>query len=282
MKKRCSILFMGMMALAPTCAFGAVIASDSFESYAAGSQLSGQSGGTGFTNGYSVTAANTANVTVVNKHLSYSGGAVSVDGGSNAVQVAGAADSNNLVTRTIPAQTGSPLYFGFLYNTSSTAEAFLQFGLENGSAAEPNASVGVQGISGNGGGAEGFFARVPNAGNTAFASSGLSANTTYFLVGRISKGAGSNTYNVVDLYVNPTSLDESAPTLTATNAANSGVGTFDNFVLRAARTDAGSLYDFDNLTIGTTFADVVPAPEPGTLGLLGMVAVGMLRRKRRV
>jgi hypothetical protein len=271
---------MGVVGLLPSAAFGAVIASDSFESYSAGSQLDGQNGGTGFTNPYAVTAAKTTNVTVINKNLGYNGGSVSVDGGSNAVQVAGIADSNNLITRTIPTQTGSPVYFGFLYNTNSTAEAFLQFGLENGSTAEPHASVGVQGIAGNGGGAEGFFARVPNAGTTAYSTSGLSANTTYYLVGRVSKGAGSSTYNVMDLFLNPTSLDESTPTLTATNAAGTGVGTFDNFVLRTARTDASSLYDFDNLTIGTTFADVVPAPEPGTLGLLGVCAVGMLRRRR--
>jgi MYXO-CTERM domain-containing protein len=270
----------GVVAALPSAAFGAVIASDSFESYAPGSQLNGQNGGTGFSNGYGVTASKTTNVTVVSKSLSYTGGAVSVDGGSNAVQVAGSADSNNLVTRAIPVQTGSPVYFGFLYNTNSTTEAFLQFGLENGSTAEPHASVGVQGIAGNGGGAEGFFARVPNAGNTTYTSSGLSADTTYYLVGRISKGAGSSTYNVVDLFLNPTSLDESSPTLTATNAAGSGVSQFDNFVLRTARTDAGSLYDFDQLTIGTTFADVVPAPEPGALGVLGVCAVAVGRRRR--
>jgi hypothetical protein len=282
MRKPCWSLLAGVVACLPLSARGAVIASDDFESYAAGSQLSGQSGATGFTGPYAVTAANSSNVTVVNKSLSYSGGIVGVNGGSNAVQVAGVADSNDLIVRPIATQSGSPVYFGFLYSTNSTTEAFLQFGLENGSAGDPNASVGVQGNAANGTGAEGFFARVPNApATTVHASSGITAGTTYYVVGRISKGAGSSTYNTVDLFVNPTSLDESSPTLTATNVANAGVSSFNNFVLCTARTDAGSLYDFDNLTIGTTFADVVPTPEPGCLGLLGLSGLGLLRRSRR-
>ena len=258
-----------------------VVAQDSYESYPAGSQLNGQNGGTGWTGPYVVTSALATNVTVTNQNLSYAGGQVSVNGGSRAVSIAGPADSNNLITRSFAAQTGSPVYFSFLYNTNSTAEAFLQFGLESGNTAEPNASVGVQGIAGNGGGAEGFFARVPNAGNTTFATSGINANQTYFVVARVSKGTGSTTYNVVDLFVNPTSLNESTPTLTATNAAGTGVSTFDNFVLRTARTDAGSIYNFDQLTIGTTYADVVPVPEPASVGLLALAGAGLLARRRR-
>jgi hypothetical protein len=257
-----------------------IIAQDSFESYAAGSQLNGQTGGSGFSGAYVVPSALQSNVTVVNQSLNYAGGDVVVNGGSRAVRVTGAADSSPLISRSFAAQTGSPVYFSFLYNTNTTAEAFLQFGLANGAAGEPQASVGLQGIAGSGGGAEGFFARVPNAGTTTFATSGINANQTYFVVGRISQGSGSSTYNVVDLFVNPTSLNESTPTLSATAAANTGVSTFDNFMLRTARTDVGSLYNFDQLTIGTTFADVVPIPEP-TTAAAAAAGVGLLLIRRR-
>ena len=95
-------------------------------------------------------------------------------------------------------------------------------------------------------------------------------------------GTGSATYNGVDLLVNPTSLSEATPTLTATNPAGTGVATFDNFVVRTARTDAGSQYNFDNLTIGTTFADVVPTPEPASMLVLLPLAGLLMRARRRV
>ena len=270
-----AVLAAGVLSLAASRAGATVIASDTFESYAPASQLGGQSGGTGFTNAYVVPSALATNVTVVNQSLNYSGGSITVNGGGRAVRVTGAADSNELISRSFAPQTGSPVYFSFLYNTGTTTEAFLQFGLSSQAVAEPQASVGLQGIAGGGAGAEGFFAR---AGATTLATSGIAANTTYLVVGRVSRGAGSNAYNVVDLFVNPTSLSESTPTLTATGPANTGASSFSSFILRTARTDAGSQYNFDNLTIGTTFADVVP--EPGALGLLALGGLGLLARRR--
>lgn len=262
-------------------ALGSLIASDSFESYTSGTQLSGQNGGTGFDAGYAVTAALVSNVTVTSPGLSYSGGFITVNGGNRAARVTGAADSNNLVTRSFAAQSGNPIYFSFLYSTSSAStEAFLQFGLESGNAAEPNASVGVQGMNGNSANADAFFVRVPNGGNSAFSQTALNSNQTYFAVGRISRGTGSSTYNVVDLFLNPTNVDESSPTLTASSTAGSGVASFDNFVLRTARTDAGVTYTFDQLTIGTTYLDVVP--EPSMLSVAGLAILGLRRRRRRV
>jgi hypothetical protein len=43
--------------------------------------------------------------------------------------------------------------------------------------------------------------------------------------------------------------------------------------------DAGDQYTFDNVTIGTTYADVVP--EPSTLGIAGLAAAAFLLRRRQ-
>jgi hypothetical protein len=272
----------GLIAAVSPAAMGALVATDNFESYTAGAQLNALNGGSGFTGAYVVDPTKLAGVTVVNQSINYTGGTVASFGGNRAAQIAGGNDSNALIARGIPAQTATPVYFSFLFNNSSASEAFLQFGLENGAAGEPNASVGVQGSAGNGSGSEAFFARVPNGGSTVFGSPTTFdvAGTTYLVVGKVSKSTGAaGAYDTIDFFVNPTSQTEGTPNATVTNATAT-VTSFNNFVVRSARTDAGSTYTFDNLTIGTTFADVVPTPEPGALGLVGLGAVAGLARRR--
>lgn len=265
----------------------AILAADSFEAYTAGATLNGNTGGSGFAGAYTIGNSITdpfpnlaSRVTVVDKNLSYSSGSVFVDGGSKAVEIAGAANSNALIARSLanPA-TGGPIYFSFLYQTSSTTEAFLQFGLHNSLTSEPNASIGVQGNSGGGLGDEAFFARI---GGTNTYGSAIAADTTYFVVGKISAVSSSN-YNRVELFFNPSSDIEGTPTLTANGTGS--LSAFDSFVVRTARTDAGNFYYFDALTIGNTFADVVPIPEPATwvvLLSLPVLALVRIRRQRSV
>lgn len=259
----------------------AIIASDGFETYTAGNALNANNGGTGFTGAYAVQSAN---VTVAALPLSYSAGTVAVTGGSNAVRVSGATNNDQLISRPFAAQTGT-VYVSFLYQASSTLEAFLQFGFSDVASGEPKGSVGLQGIGGNSANLETFFVRVPNGSTTqSVSTTPIVAGQTYFVVGKFSKVSGSTVYNQVELFLNPTSDIEGSPTLIATSTAGTGTGTYSNFILRTARLDDGNTYNFDALTIGTTFADVVPTtaiPEPSTLALLAVPVAGWLWRRQR-
>jgi hypothetical protein len=98
-------------------------------------------------------------------------------------------------------------------------------------------------------------------------------DTTFLLVGKLSKVASSN-YNLMDLFVNPSTLIE--PTPDATRSAAFGVGTVSFFTLRTVTLNTGDRYDFDALRIGTTYLDVVgemPVPEPSTFSI---AAVGLV------
>ena len=265
-----------------THSLAAIVASDSFESYSSNATLNANTGGTGFTGPYVIGGSLNANVNVISSPLSYSSGTVAVAGGAKAVRVSGIADNDQLISRPFAAQTGT-LYVSFLYQASSTAEAFLQFGFSDVNAGEPKGSIGFQGQGGINSNAESFFVRVPNGSTTqGFTPTLLVAGQTYFVVGKFSKGTGSSTYNQVDMFLNPSSnVEPGLATATATSTINTGTGTYSNFILRSARTDSGSTNNFDALTIGTTFADVVPIPEPSILAWLIVPAVGLLWHRSR-
>ena len=259
----------------------APIASDDFESYAVG-QLHGKNGGAGFAGPYVVDAALLTNPQVVNQSLNYSGGAVTVNGGTKAARFFDVANSNNLISRPFASQGSDPVYFSFLYRTnnpSATSEDFVQIGLSDVTTGEPKTSVGSANTATGNAPPPVFFVRVPNAGTAVPSTTTLVENTTYLVVGKASKGAGSSTYNRIDLYVNPTTLTEPvAATATGTSAAGTGAASVSNLIVRTARLDAGDEYFLDNVTIGTSYGDVVP--EPGALGLLGAGA-GLFLRNRR-
>jgi len=263
---------------------GAIIAQDTFETYSPGSQLNGQNGGSGFGGPYVVDSTRLANATTVSQSLSYSSGSVTNNGGSVAVLVSDVSDSNNLISRPIPTQS-STVYFSFLLRANTgtlSSEDFLQLGLSDVTTTEPKASVGIAGTTA-GALPEQFYVRVPNGGTSAFSGTGttVAENTTYMLVGKISKVAASSTFNQVDLFVNPSTTSEpGTATATSTVAAGSGVGSVSNVILRMARTDTGDQYLLDNLRFGTSYSDVVP--EPGTLGVMAVAGAGWLLRRRRV
>src|SRR5215204_4879018 len=126
----------------------ALVASDGFDSYTAGSQLesgadgsagTGLNGGTGFTGAYNIDDLNKSHADVVAQGLSYGAGGVSIDGGANAARLTGALSlSNDFVTRAFAAQSGT-LYLSFLLRGTQTTtdEDFLQFGFSGGTAGEP-------------------------------------------------------------------------------------------------------------------------------------------------
>ena len=271
----------------------AVIAADSFETYAAGSQLeandgTGANGGTGFTGAWNVTDTGRAGVTIAAQPLDYNAGAINIDGGNNALLVAGV-NLNEAAARQFPTQNNTPVYFSFLYRTNNdqlTSEDFVQVGLSNSATGEPSASVGTaNNVTGNAPPPV-FFVRNPTgAANSVASTIPLEANRTYLVVGKVYQTGASTTYNAIDLFLDPTTTTEPA-VATAQRIAASGQGpdTVSFFDIRTARHDAGDQYFFDNVTIAGTFEDAVGAtvvPEPASVGALALAAVGALARRRR-
>jgi hypothetical protein len=287
-------ILIGCVAAASAAVFvgsasAAVIAADGFETYTAGTQLQGGTGGGGFVGQWVVDPADTAGVTVVAQQLDYNAGSLNIDGGNNALRVAGVADSNNLAVRQFPAQSTGPLYFSFLLRTdtaSLTNEDFIQVGLSDVPTNEPKISVG-SGDNTAPNDSPTFFARVPTgAANSDASTTAPQADVTYLVVGKASKTGGSNTFNRIDLFLNPTSdVEPGTPDADFTFAANGTgtVGSLQYFNIRTARTDSGDQYLFDNVTIATSFADAVSGvvPEPSTAALVGLAAAGLLARRRR-
>jgi len=254
-------------------AVGAVIGLDGYEpsSYATGpiEDDSGVAvnGGTGFAS-QDVVDTLRSQVTVVSGGLA----------GTQSLQIAGAANSNDLVLRTFASQSGSPLYFSYLFRTTSgsgaaTDDDFVQVGLTD-VAGEPKNSIGFGATTAT------FFLRAGSGnGNQEVTAAMPAANTTYLMVGKLSKAGGSSTYNQMDLFLNPPGSVEPSPTLTRTAAAGVGAASVDRLSVRTARLDANDLYTLDNIRVGTTFADVVP--EPASAGLLTLAACGLLASRRR-
>jgi len=258
----------------------ATVASDNFESYPTGG-VTGQNGGTGFTSAY--VSDNTAAVNVAAESLSYSGGPVSSSGGSKDLQVSAAGTNlgasgvdNGTLGRTYAAQAGT-VYFSLLLRTNATANnEFFQVGLANSTGGEPALSIGASGASAA---AFDFFVRSPGGSQTT-STTVMNPNQTYFLVGKASKVSGSTTYNQIDLFVNPSTATEPA-TATVSRTGDSTLASLSTLNVRTARFTAGDIFSVDNVTIGTTYADVVPVPEPAAAGLFALAGGVLLVRRRR-
>ncbi len=253
----------------------APVAYDGFEQYSAGA-LSGASGGTGWSANW---ATDGAYMGVAAASLSYTGGAITINGGARAGQANDPRDYQDIAHRQFATQTGT-LYFSFLYNAVSNWEGndFLQFMLNNDTVNTNSGSIGDLSTSN-----ARFGARIGmgNGGGTTDSGTNITPGTTYFLVGKISKtGVGHATdYDQMDLFINPTTLTEPGTT-DATKVADSGITTLSYFSMRANSIDSSNgVVQFDELRIGTTYADVIPEPASGAVFLGGLAMLFAGRRR---
>ena len=235
----------------------AVLLSESFN-YTAGTS-SGSNGGTGFGGAYTGTGSITA------PGQTFTG----ITSAGNKFTTAGT-DGGAFRTLSAPIGTDAGVIF-VRFLTSSTA------------AATPN----YAGLSFFFGGSEELFmGKTGGAANYGIDVSGVGiasstfpvSTATTLLVYRVSFGIASDK---IDLYVNPGSTLPVTPNATFTTANNSAFpATFDNIRLQSG--GGPETFNFDEIRIATTAAEVLPIPEPGSLGLMvGSIALLGSQRRRK-
>jgi len=267
---------------APSVSQAAVVAYDSFNSYTPGT-LQGGSGGTSWATNWAVEATLESNVNVVNGGLSYSGGAISIDGGSQALAITGDANNGALLTRSFANQTGSELWFSFLFRPNGDVQVgdFLQFWLGTNNSVTSSGSIGDVSQT-----TLFYGARAgTSSANNASSPTNQAADTTVFLVGRISTdgpgGATAANFDRMELWVNPVSF--TLGTANAISNADTGFTSttgIDWFGLRTVDLDTTDVRTIDELRVGTDFISVVPEPGISSL-LMGSLVVWLAFWRRR-
>ena len=260
-----------------------LVAYDGFDSYAAGAQVesggngssgTGLYGGAGWGGAYDVNNAIKSLVLVEDRsasHVVYQNGEIRLDGGVRALRLYNVANGSSVVARPLGAAftTASAVYLSFLFRTTNASpladQDFFQWGFDATlGAGNPRVSIGANTIATTFPPSQPFrfFARsTTTTGNSAFDNTtDIAAVTTYFLVGKISGGAGN--FNRVDLFVNPSTLAEPAAP-SASIAVDSGVASLSHLLLRTAFLDASDAYVFDELRVGRSFTSVVSGDGDG-------------------
>ncbi|MFT5130059.1 MAG: hypothetical protein ACI8W8_003688, partial [Rhodothermales bacterium] len=233
---------------------------EDFESYTAGSQLDGGFGGTGWLGDWAVASARGADVTVESVALSYASGFVVVNGGAQAMQYLATEDGiSQMFGRQLPAQAGDVLYLSFLYRNTvdvgPSSSDFWQFGFDTTSLPEPRASILDRNTEFQGrAGSTNTFAATPTPITSV-------TNQTYFLVLKLEKTGGSSTYNAMTFFVDPTTTFETAGDGSSSINTGLDLAAAAHLGIRKAFTDAGDTYHWDELRVGTTWGEVVPAPN---------------------
>ena len=269
-------------------ASASLLVSEDFNYPSLPAELNGQNGGTGFSGAWT---ANTGVTEVRSPSLTFTRGdgyTYAPVGGS--LELLGNVD--DAAHRTLAsAINGDAFYVSLLLNVSgSLQDNDFGAGWFN---SVTGIGLGLKANQGNGSGSYDVFARAkydagaPDAG--AYYQN-LTIGQTYLIVARFSKTTPgvANPFNEADLWVNPiyassgsanASINQSAPGL-STSVSTLG--------FRSANLDPGDAVYYDALRIGTTWADVVPVPEPTTVvaGALLLLPFGastlrMLRKSRK-
>lgn len=293
------VLFIGILSAAcliPLTRTGAAtLVYESFD-YTVGSELNGQSGGTGFGSYAWLDSSSVIQPgnrdTVSLGSLDY--GSLETDGNSALAVSANDATTSSVTRRftNIPGTAGTSTWVSFLFALKHTA-APLTTGDYSALAVSAVTSPGPLGsayfgIYNDPDGEPGD--KVFGIGSSQIIQAGLStvplvADQTYFLVARIDWNAGSIPEDI-SLYVNPI-LGGSEPTVASASASikiaagSTADGTNRLLSLGLYAGEVGPEWAYDEIRIGSTFADVVPIPEPTAGAILLASGVFLWWRRRR-
>lgn len=260
-----AIFALGSIAL-PSSGQAALLSYESFD-YTAGN-LVGQNGGTGFSGAWS--AFNGANGTTVVQAAGLEYSSLETDGGKAYITPTGGSSTGALRNLDATYSSGT-VYLSFLTNLDDGARFF---GLSLYDGGTERLLIGKQG------GQTSWSLSGPVV--TAQTSGTVTLDTTFLMVLRVDFDA-SGANERLRLYIDPTLGVEPA-------VAQIDLLTSTSFQFNALRIAAGftsgpqaaAIGSFDEIRVGTTYADVTPVPEPHVAALLGVALVGVAfsRRKR--
>lgn len=284
---RCKFLLSTFAVLAlGSLAHASVLAYDAF-GYNAG-RIRGDNGGTGWAKAWRGAPDSLAAAMDTPMTYTFPTGEVA-DGGLNALALDSRPERDNnfdngLRRKLAQPFSGDVVYASFLFRNDSSAVGADTCQMWLGGYKGPKfGMVGSSGAEGS----DDFGASVGKRSDDGAFTGDLTLGQTYLIVARITKttSGAKKTYNQIEMWINPSIDDQDTPDMTAslgkgTVAKFSTIGFCDT----QNRTD---LMFIDEVTLGTTWADVIPPPtappipEPVTAALLLVGGVGMLSRKRR-
>lgn len=267
--------------LAATSAHAALLATDTFESYAANSNIHGQTGGTGWSGAWSVqniSGGPSGTATVSATEITYTHDGV-VLGGGNSLLLGSTSNGTQRDVFSSVNTGGSDYYVSMIFQYSGTVFAGWQ--AKDTSVDIGNDSIGLVNTNGSVG------ARVDGATGSS-AAGFIAAGTTYFMVMEYTGWTGTN-YSTVNVWINPAAGAQSNSSISATftdPTLGDGGGSAGFLGLYVRTTiDAGESFRLDDLRVGTDWTSVTSAvPEPGSAALLAAGAaacVVVMGRRRR-
>lgn len=221
-----------------------------------------------------------AQLSISSPNLTYSG---LQDLGGNALTVNSGVGSVRGYAALSSSITSGSVYYSFLIDCTAlpTANSYL-------TALTPTAAPGPGGTATD---AIDLYARNLSTGwqlglrttglSASYSGTQLALNTVYFGVLKYTFGATTPTAQLF-LSPDPTGAEPGTASVTLTGTAN--VADISDVGFRAQATGVVGNYVFDNVMVGTTWADVTTAvPEPATFALAGLGMLGLVfaRRMRR-
>ena len=247
-------------------ASAALIAYDNFESYTAGGDLNGGSGGTGW--GSNTWSGGAGDVTVVSGVM---------PGYGQSMKITDVGDTAKIISRALETSQTGTVYMGMLFRVGQLdSDDFVQFYANNGGDANSGASTGAKNATGLP-----LFARVGGNVNNVNSSTNAVANTTFQLVLKIENetgGASTTNYDRANLFID----QATEGTSDASSGANSSVSALSAFNVRTFSFESGDVVYVDELRIATTYAEAIPEPGSFALAVLGLLGLrGRRRRPRR-
>ncbi|CAA6679258.1 MULTISPECIES: PEP-CTERM sorting domain-containing protein [unclassified Lentimonas] len=209
---------------------------------------------------------------------SLSFGSLSTAGGSISKSVNGQQSLTRATTFTPGANPDLWMSFLFSFDDAQGGQLAGTDMLHIGLANADNSGNDEAGLRIQSDGSNGLLAYLDNDGNLSAASFAMAEATTYLFVFNM------NTAGNLSLTINPTNIGSTdlAPS-GGTTIVSSEATAADNYNFFRIRTrKAANDWSADEIRFGSSYADVVPVPEPGTYALLaGMCAFSAVALRRR-